>query len=221
MKLSGPLRIMAAAFASVVFGGTVHAETYDSHRDLTEESAFWRYLNEDVQVEVRTKMVIAEDALRGTICGDRHTTFPIQLRIQEPVVMADGDQHPTAGRWTERFLVNRCKINTVYNAIFEASEEGVEYKPVAPGTTQQGLDLVLDLRPIISRKAEIENCPERVLVQTRAGLPSDYEPQVADGTYETWTIWGCDRLKDLFLLFTRRGEGSVSVTVENQRFWVE
>lgn len=221
MNPSRLLLVTLAACVSLAYSGDVVAETYESHTDITEDSAFWRYLNEDVQVEVRTRMVIEEDALRGTICGDRHLAVPVQLRIQEPVVMTDSDAHPIAGRWTERFVVDRCKVTTIYNAIFEASDNGVEYKPVAPGTTRQGLDLVLDLRPVISRKAEIENCPVRVLVHTRPGLPKDYQPEVDGGTYETWTVWGCDRLKDLVLLFSRDDGGRVSVTVENQHFWTE
>lgn len=202
--------------ALVTIGPGASAQPISKAEDLKPDTAFAGFLKGKKHAEARAYIALREDQSVGRECKDSYTMGNYAMKIMEPIEMDAGAIIPKSGRWLERFQVTRCGRRSVFNAIFTASDKGLQVKPAAPGETGQDLQLVIDLRPLIVKKAKIENCEARGLLDTAKGPPEGYEPKVAEGDYETWTVSGCGKDVDLVLLFRTTPEGKVDVQVEKQ-----
>jgi hypothetical protein len=202
--------------ALIVFGPGASAQTISKAEDLKPDTPFAGFLKSEGHAKARAVVAVREDKSVGRECKDHYTMGNYAMKIMEPIEMEAGAQVPKTGRWLERFQVTRCGRQSVFNAIFVASDKGLQVTPAAPGETSQDLQLVIDLRPVIVRKAKIENCEARGLLDTAKGAPEGYEPKVEGGDYETWTVSGCGKDVEMVLLFTRQPDGKVSVQVEKQ-----
>ncbi|MEN3974638.1 hypothetical protein [Emcibacter sp. SYSU 3D8] len=205
-----------AVCAFVLTGHGAFAQTISKAEDLKPDTPFAGFLKGKKHNEAKAYIALREDQSVGRACKDAYTMGNYAMKIMEPIEMEAGATIPKKGRWLERFQVTRCGRQSLFNAIFTATDKGLEIKPVAPGETAQDLQLVIDLRPLIIRKAKIQNCEARGLLDTAKGPPEGYEPKVADGEYETWTVSGCGKDVDLVLLFTSTADGKVDVQVEKQ-----
>ncbi|MGE0668449.1 MAG: hypothetical protein AB7O49_17980 [Sphingomonadales bacterium] len=202
--------------ALTIIGAGASAQPISEAEDLKADTPFAGFLKSQKHAELRAAVAIREDRSVGRECKDNYTMGNYAMKIMAPIEMDAGAVVPKTGRWLERFQVTRCGRQSVFNAIFIASETGLQVKAAGPGETGQDLQLVIDLRPVIVRKAKIENCDKRGLLDTMKGPPEGYEPKVADGDYETWTVSGCGKDVDLVLLFSKSAEGKVGVLVEKQ-----
>jgi hypothetical protein len=193
------------------------AETISEGSEITDTSQFAKFLASEPQLRVRAQIAALEDRSVGRVCKDKYMMGKRLLKVVSPIEIDDATAVPKAGQWVERFKIVRCGRESDFNAIFRINEEGkLEVKPAAPGETAQNLQLVIDLRPIITRQAKIENCPQRGLLDTALGPPEGYEPKVPEGVYETWTVSGCGKDVDMVLLFTPQQDGQTNVQVERQ-----
>lgn len=205
-----------AASVLMTFGMGAAAQPISKAEDLKPDTPFAGFLKSQKHAEARAYVAVREDKSVGRECKDNYTMGNYAMKIMEPIEMDAGATIPKAGRWLERFQVTRCGRQSLFNAIFIATDKGLQVIPAAPGETGQDLQLVIDLRPLIVKKAKIENCETRGLLDTAKGTPEGYEPKVADGDYETWTVSGCGKDVDLVLLFSKTPDNKVGVQVEKQ-----
>ena len=206
---------MLGAFMTIAMGAA--AQPISKAEDLKPDTPFAGFLKSKEHAKLRAAIAVREDKGVGRECKDNYTMGNYAMKIVVPIEMDPGAAIPKAGRWLERFQVTRCGRQSLFNAIFIINDQGkMVVTPVAPGETAQDLQLVLDLRPLIVKKAKIENCEPRGLLDTAKGPPEGYEPKVADGVYETWTVSGCGKDVDMVLLFAPRPDGQVDVQVEKQ-----
>jgi hypothetical protein len=212
------LKLCAAAVCALMVIATgAAAETISKAADLKADSIFAGFLKGDQHAKARAAVAIREDRSVGRECKDQYLLGNYMLKIMEPIQIEAGATIPKAGRWLERFQVTRCGRQSLFNAVFLVNERGaLQVTPAAPGETGQDLQLVIDLRPAIVKKAKIENCEARGLLDTAKGPPEGYEPKVPGGDYETWTVSGCGKDVDLVLLFSPTADGKVDVQVEKQ-----
>ena len=192
------------------------AQPISKAEELKADTPFAGFLKSQKHAEARAAIAIREDRTVGRECKDNYTMGNYAMKIMAPIEMDAGAAVPKTGRWLERFQVTRCGRQSVFNAIFVASDKGLQISSAGPGETAQDLQLVIDLKPLIVKKAKIENCETRGLLDTAKGPPEGYEPKVEGGVYETWTVSGCGKDVEMVLLFTRTPEGKVGVQVEKQ-----
>lgn len=197
-------------------GASASAQPISKAEDLRPDTPFAGFLKSQKHAEARAYVAIREDRSVGRECKDNYTMGNYAMKIMAPIEMDAGAVVPRKGRWLERFQVTRCGRQSLFNAIFTATDKGLEVKPAAPGETAQDLQLVIDLRPVIVKKAKLDQCEARGLLDTAKGAPEGYEPKVEGGEYETWTVSGCGRDVEMVLLFTRQPDGKVGVQVEKQ-----
>jgi hypothetical protein len=206
---------MVAALLTVAWGAA--AQPISKAEDLKPDSPFAGFLKSQQHAKLRAAVAIREDSSVGRLCKDNYTMGNYAMKIMEPIEMDAGAMIPKSGRWLERFQVTRCGRQSLFNAIFVVTDKGtLQVKPVAPGETGQDMQLVIDLRPVIVKKAKIDNCEQRGLLDTAKGPPEGYEPKKPDGVYETWTVSGCGKDIDMVLLFEPKADGQVDVSVEKQ-----
>ncbi len=206
--------VVVSALMSVALGAV--AQPISKAEDLKPDTPFAGFLKSQKHAEARAYVAVREDKSVGRECKDNYTMGNYAMKIMAPIEMDAGASIPKAGRWLERFQVTRCGRQSLFNAIFVATDKGLQVTPAAPGETGQDLQLVIDLRPLLVKKAKIENCEARGLLDTAKGAPEGYETKVADGDYETWTVSGCGKDVDLVLLFSKTPDNKVGVQVEKQ-----
>ena len=206
--------VLLSALTTV--GAAASAETVSKVEDLKADTPFANFLTSRNHTEARAAVAIREDRSVGRECKDSYTLGNYAMKIVTPIEMDQGAAIPKAGRWLERFQVTRCGRRSVFNAIFIANGKDLQVKAAGPGETSQDLQLVIQLRPVIVKKAKLDNCEARGLLDTAKGPPEGYEPKQADGEYETWTVSGCGKDVDMVLLFSRGADGKVDVRVEKQ-----
>lgn len=206
--------MMAAASLSVTV--PAQAATVTSAQDL-EGTPFARFLGSQDYRQIQVAAFARIDQAAGTICETGYRVTLTRLVVEVPVRMDDGDDSPQTGKWLERFRVNRCDEDVLFNTMAEVMPDGtLEVTPVAPGETAQPLFMIVELLPVLLPRAAFDECDQRILMDTRLGVPEGYEQDVADGVYETWTVQGCGRTVDLVLLFTPVSDGNVSIGIERQ-----
>jgi hypothetical protein len=196
--------------------GGASAETIAKAEDLKPDGPFAGFLKSEQHAKVRGVIAHREDAAVNRACRDPYRLGNYVLKIVQPVEMEEGAKIPSAGKWLERFEVTRCGRQSWFNAIFELVDGKLQVKPVAPGETAQDFQLVMDLRDYVEKRARIDNCEKRGLLDTSKGPPEGYEPHVEGGSYETWTVSGCGQDVDMVLLFSRRDDGKMDVKLEKQ-----
>ena len=191
------------------------AATVTSVQDLAD-TPFAAFLGSEGYRRAQVAAVARVDQAAGELC---ETGYQVQLQrmiIEVPVRMEEGDNVPRTGKWLERFEVTRCGRTTLFNTTAEVAPDGqLQVTPVAPGETQQAFFMINNLLPVLLPRAEFENCDQRILKDTKVGVPEGYVKDVPDGVYETWTVQGCGQLVDLVLLFTPAPEG-VNIGIEQQ-----
>jgi len=207
--------VMLGALMTMGLGAA--AQPISKAGDLKPDTPFAGFLKSQAHNHAKIAIAQREDTSVGRQCADSYALGNYAMKIIEPIEMDAGAKIPRAGKWIERFQVTRCGRQSLFNAVFFVTEAGqLQVNPAAPGETGQDLQLVIDLRPIIVKKAKISNCEKRGLLDTAKGPPEGYEPKVEDGNYETWTVSGCGKDVDMVLLFTPTDQGSVDVQVEKQ-----
>ena len=216
-------RILLAPFTGLfgllALSGTAVSETYETAADVTNDSVFATYLAGQAQMQYRAILALQEDNKAGILCEGEQTISPSALRILSPVTISEDDERPTAGRWIERYDVTVCDRTRTYNAIFSVEPDGnMNARPATPGTSSRNFDLLRDLRPFMEQSAQLGDCESRAVYDTKTGLPDGYNPEVADGSYDTWTVVGCGEAVDMVLRFAPAEDGNVSVSVETQIF---
>ena len=210
--------IVAASFwlpTQVGFASKASAATVTSVQDLAD-TPFAAFLGSEGYRRAQVAAVMRVDQAAGEFC---ETGYQVQLErmvIDVPVRMDEGDNVPRTGKWIERFRVTRCDRTTLFNTSAEVDPSGqLQITPVAPGETQQPFATITDLLPVLLPMAEFEGCDQRILKDTKVGVPDGYVKEVPDGVYETWTVQGCDELVDLVLLFSPSSNG-VNIGIEQQ-----
>lgn len=134
-------------------------------------------------------------------CNGKVWLEPISVATLQPLVFSVEDTHPKKGAWTIRYRFDRCGESIIYNALFQANEQGpttVYHLP--PGTTKTSPSLQRDLNPSVFMAANIHNGDNKqcALVAVTNTKVTDEPPslKVGDETFkdvweESWTIRTC------------------------------
>ncbi|MBS98953.1 MAG: hypothetical protein CMI01_09775 [Oceanospirillaceae bacterium] len=140
---------------------------------------------------------------RQTRCETQYKVEPTRFAVLDTPLFEDGQVEPVRGIWRQRFALERCGEQAIYNVLVVAKDGRIQVQPQVPGESRVGPLLLGDLlkEAVAVRSAQLAeaqgDCRQVAVADTRVSRePADRElaGQVAKGVWEEhWVVKRCEQ----------------------------
>jgi hypothetical protein len=226
--ISGRFGVITGLLALMIVAAVpAKAETIMPGVTFDLESKMGSFVTSQAYGTAIAQQAAAYEGGLGFTCDQGYTVSLRNLRIIRPVVTvaegplfaSEGIAQPTGGVWSNRHLITRCGESFTYNSLAGIADNGqLSIRHLVPGTTGLHPLLINRFKPLVARLAEIPECKTVIISNTVAGAPEGVKLSKEDGTYETWTINGCEQVVRLVIRFdANEKKNGLLPTVEDRR----